>query len=307
MTGEIPTELGSLANLEELWLSENQLTGEIPAEIGSLSNLVELILWGNRLTGAIPPELGSLSNLEVLSLTTNQLTGEIPAELGSLSNLTRLFLWGNQLTGEIPPELASLANLEGLSLRGNQLTGCVPASWRDVADNNFDLLALPFCVTATRSFSPGDVTPSGTVTVTITAANYGGFGVVFETLPGGFPYLSSSLPDKSVDTTHQDTEGWISFTLRGDTSFTYSASVPSEPGAYQFYGTLWDSQQRTHVVGGDATVTVGDPLIDRYDANNNGTIEKNEVIQAINDYLFGGADPISKAEVIELINLYLFG
>ena len=49
-------------------------------------------------------------------------------------------------------------------------------------------------------------------------------------------------------------------------------------------------------------------LEDRYDANDNGTIEKNEVIEAINDYLFGeGAEAISKAEVIELINLYLFG
>ena len=49
-------------------------------------------------------------------------------------------------------------------------------------------------------------------------------------------------------------------------------------------------------------------LEDRYDANNDGTIEKSEVIEAINDYLFGqGNGAISKAEVIELINLYLFG
>ena len=50
------------------------------------------------------------------------------------------------------------------------------------------------------------------------------------------------------------------------------------------------------------------PLIVRYDANGNGMIEKNEVINAINDYLFGeGDEAISKAEVIRLINLYLFG
>ena len=49
-------------------------------------------------------------------------------------------------------------------------------------------------------------------------------------------------------------------------------------------------------------------LEDRYDTNNNGTMEKNEVIEAINDYLFGeGDEAISKAEVIKLINLYLFG
>ena len=49
-------------------------------------------------------------------------------------------------------------------------------------------------------------------------------------------------------------------------------------------------------------------LVDRYDANKNGTIEKAEVIKAINDYLFGeGDEAISKAEVIRLITLYLFG
>ena len=55
-------------------------------------------------------------------------------------------------------------------------------------------------------------------------------------------------------------------------------------------------------------VDSSDPLIVRYDANNNATIEKNEVIAAINDYLFGAGDEaISKSDVIKLINLYLFG
>ena len=55
-------------------------------------------------------------------------------------------------------------------------------------------------------------------------------------------------------------------------------------------------------------VDSSDPLIVRYDANNNATIEKIEVIAAINDYLFGAGDEaISKSDVIKLINLYLFG
>ena len=57
-----------------------------------------------------------------------------------------------------------------------------------------------------------------------------------------------------------------------------------------------------------ATTTLGDSLVDRYNANGNNMIDKAEVIEAINDYLFGAGDEaISKAEVIELINLYLFG
>ena len=54
-------------------------------------------------------------------------------------------------------------------------------------------------------------------------------------------------------------------------------------------------------------VSTGSALGDRYDANNNGIIEKAEVIAAIDDYLFGGgAQAISKSDVIEIIDLYLF-
>ena len=51
----------------------------------------------------------------------------------------------------------------------------------------------------------------------------------------------------------------------------------------------------------------GDPLIDRYDLNRDGAIQKDEVIAAINDYLFNGQDAPTKEQVIRLINLYLFG
>ena len=126
LNGNIPKELGSLANLTELDLADNGLTGEIPPELGRLSNLQQLSLWGNQLTGEIPPELGGLSNLTRLFLDGNQLTGEIPPELGGLSNLTYLILAGNQLTGEIPPELGGLSNLAELILADNQLTGEIP-------------------------------------------------------------------------------------------------------------------------------------------------------------------------------------
>ena len=145
LTGEIPPELGGLSNLQGLRLWDNQLTGEIPPELGGLSNLTGLWLHVNGLTGEIPPELGGLSNLNHLILADNGLTGEIPPELGGLSNLQGLWLGGNQLTGEIPPELGGLANLTRLYLSGNLLTGCVPAGLRDVPNNDFARLGLPFC------------------------------------------------------------------------------------------------------------------------------------------------------------------
>ena len=124
LSGEIPSELGSLSNLEWLWLQRNQLSG-VPPELGSLSNLERLHLSGNQLT-QIPGELGKLSRLERLDLSDNQLSG-VPPELGSLSNLTHLYLHDNQLSGEIPAELGSLSNLEWLWLQRNQLSGEIPA------------------------------------------------------------------------------------------------------------------------------------------------------------------------------------
>ena len=134
LSGEIPAELGSLTNLEELRLNSNQLSGEIPSELGSFANLQGLHLDGNQLSGEIPAELGSLTNLEELRLNSNQLSGEIPSELGSLANLQGLHLDGNQLSGEIPSELGSFANLQGLHLDGNQLSGEIPAELGSLTD-----------------------------------------------------------------------------------------------------------------------------------------------------------------------------
>ena len=132
MTGPIPTELGNLANLESLSLGNNGLTGPIPTELGNLANLTWLSLGYDGLTGPIPSELGNLANLEFLYLGYNSLTGPIPPELGNLANLTRLNLYANSLTGPIPPELGSLASLESLHLSWNALTGPIPESFLEI-------------------------------------------------------------------------------------------------------------------------------------------------------------------------------
>ena len=134
LTGTIAAQLGSLANLQNLYLDTNQLTGTIPAQLGDLANLQDLYLYNNQLTGAIPAELGGLANLQNLYLDTNQLTGTIPAQLGDLANLQNLNLAGNQLTGTIAAQLGSLANLQNLYLDTNQLTGTIPAQLGDLAN-----------------------------------------------------------------------------------------------------------------------------------------------------------------------------
>ncbi len=50
LIGEMPAELGNLANLTHLVLGQNQVSGEIPPEWGNLANLIEVTLLGNRFT-----------------------------------------------------------------------------------------------------------------------------------------------------------------------------------------------------------------------------------------------------------------
>ena len=127
LTGEIPSELGGLVNLRYLNLSQHNLSGQIPPELGKLANLEQLTLFVNHLNGEIPSELGGLANLRYLILAQNNLNGEIPSELSGLASLRTLYLHVNNLSGEIPSRLGGLANLEGLRLDDNNLSGEIPS------------------------------------------------------------------------------------------------------------------------------------------------------------------------------------
>ena len=130
--------------MTELVFEGINLSGQIPSEIGNLSELEKLIFLDNELTGEIPTELGKLTRLKLLDLGRNEFTGSIPIDLSSLTKLQRLWLDNNRLTGTIPPELGDLPSLEEIYLSGNQLTGCVPVSLEDALED-FDELGLPLC------------------------------------------------------------------------------------------------------------------------------------------------------------------
>ena len=143
LTGTIPTELGNLTGLETLNLGGNRLTGTIPPGLGNPTSLVKLHLHYNSLAGAIPPELGNLINLWDLNLSHNDLAGTIPPELGNLINLWALDLSHNSLAGAIPPELGNLVDLVHMQLNSNQLSGCVPAELSSLSTLRTD--ELDYC------------------------------------------------------------------------------------------------------------------------------------------------------------------
>ena len=242
----------------------------------------------DRLTGEIPATLSSLTDLEYLSLARNQLTGGIPGELARLTELQALRLQGNLLTGQIPAELAGLSNLVELKLGQNRLTGCVPEGLLDVADNDLDQLGLPAC-------GPAVVMSVATTNIAVRIGTPIAVTARFDEPVTGFTAGGVSVVNGSAG----------SFSgSDGDTVYTF-AVVPDAIRAVTVdiaAGVAEDS-------GGNGNraaprLWLGMP----YDDDGNGTMEKSEVIEAINDYLFGeGDEAISKSDVIRLINLYLFG
>ena len=128
-TGTIPTELGDLTALTELWLYNNKFTGIVPSELGKMKDLTRLYLYGNHFSGSIPTELGQLVGLTNLELNYNSLSGSLPTELGKLTSLTKLFVFDNQLTGSIPTELGQLVELIYLNLNGPKVSQLSLYSW----------------------------------------------------------------------------------------------------------------------------------------------------------------------------------
>ena len=170
LSGEIPSELGNLANLRYLVLNQNRLSGEIPSELGNLASLRYLELDQNRLSGEIPAELGNLTNLERLVLSDNQLTGTIPKELGNLTNLTHLELDDNQLS-TLPDSLfAGLSSLAVLSLDGNSVDPLpLTISLEQVGTDQVKAVAptgAPFDIVLPISVTNGSLS-GGATTITI--------------------------------------------------------------------------------------------------------------------------------------------
>jgi len=97
-------------------LQKQNLTGSIPSGIGSLDKLQDLWLYTNELTGPLPAELGNLSDLKTLMLSYNNLSGQIPQTLNNLA-LDRLWLKGNDFTGCMPANLLNVPDGDAASLR----------------------------------------------------------------------------------------------------------------------------------------------------------------------------------------------
>uniref|UniRef100_A0A7S4IPU2 L domain-like protein n=1 Tax=Odontella aurita TaxID=265563 RepID=A0A7S4IPU2_9STRA len=126
----LPPEISSLHRLESLNMGSNSIRGTLPRKLADLANLQILYLFDNNFVGSIPdmPPL-----LRVLNLGSNDITGEIPSQLGNLDNLGMLDLSRNSLITTIPESLMSLTNLRSLKIsqflsKGAYVQGTIPTA-----------------------------------------------------------------------------------------------------------------------------------------------------------------------------------
>lgn len=123
----VPNVLGSLPNLEELFISESFVTGDLSYMQGGMpSILFHFIDFNPELGGGLPTILGSFDTLQLLSVSFNDIVGTLPPEIGNLPDVEGLFFIGNRLTGQIPPEYSEPQALTALRVEGNEFTGIMP-------------------------------------------------------------------------------------------------------------------------------------------------------------------------------------
>ncbi|KAI3809093.1 hypothetical protein L1987_25061 [Smallanthus sonchifolius] len=108
-------------------LSNNKLSGEIPSSLGFLSNLEALYLRANAFVGEVPTSLSNCTQLRFLDLGENKLSGFIPEWIGEkLLELYVLVLGSNRFYGRFPSQVCWLHNLQLLDLSNNGLSGNIP-------------------------------------------------------------------------------------------------------------------------------------------------------------------------------------
>ena len=130
-TGNIPSELGLLLNLNRLLLQSNRLTGPLWACLESIfcfdGDLTKQFgpTKHRCVSGTIPSELGELSALVLLQLQRNQLTGQLNYHSQAIffGGVSAFWLPHRVGIGCLPTQLGQLHMLYAFDLYMNNLTG----------------------------------------------------------------------------------------------------------------------------------------------------------------------------------------
>ena len=172
------------------------------------------------------------------------------------------------------------------------------------ANDDFAITSIPTptaSATSTRSSVTVIVTVPQTNTPATGAPTITGTAQVGQTLTAS----TSGIADADLLTNVSYSYQWLAddTEIEGATSSTYTLQGSDNGKAIKVRVTFTDDAGNEESLTSAATNSVT-ASVSSYDANENGVIEKNEVIAAINDYL---DDRITKDELIAVIKLYLSG
>ncbi|KAF8694052.1 hypothetical protein HU200_038504 [Digitaria exilis] len=131
--GMLPSSITNLsAQLQNLYVGNNEISGAIPSGISNLAGLTRLQFTnnrftdGNHLTGLLPSSIGNLTQLLHL-LTDNKFEGPLPTSLRNLQQLTAALFANNKFTGPLTMEIFNLSSLSFyLDLSNNYFVGPLP-------------------------------------------------------------------------------------------------------------------------------------------------------------------------------------
>jgi len=177
VSGTIPTEISSLANLETVSLSENNFSGDIPS-FSNNRHLKTLRIGSNKFTGGLP-SFSRHTKLRTIDLSNNMIQGSIPSDLlNAADTQEKIFidLSSNRLDGIVPEELGRFDQMT-LLLRNNLLTGispelCEHEDWNDGDVGSFECDGL-MCPPGTYSPLKGRETQGGSCIDCSAAKFYG--------------------------------------------------------------------------------------------------------------------------------------
>ncbi len=137
-------------------LESNNLTGNLPSELFGITQVDHLGFYNNNLSGTFPTGIAGLNKLTLLDITSNDFTGPMPAEIGSVTSLQRLKMSynGGFDAGAVPDTYQNLVNLVNFSIYSTNRTGVIP-SWLSnyiglktlmLGENNFDEQPFPVSI-----------------------------------------------------------------------------------------------------------------------------------------------------------------
>ena len=284
-----------------LSVGSNVITVEVTAEDDSTTRTSTVTV--TRAEPSTPGQLSSDAKLSALTLsgidfgTFDSTTTSYTARVANSVSETTVTLTVNHSGASHVIKLGGVTDADGvvsLAEGTNVITIEVTAE-----DGN---TAQTYTVTVTRA-----APPSTDATLSALTLSDIDFGIFDSTTISYSVQVANSVSQTTVTPTAKHSGASYVIELGGVTN--PDGVIPLRVGSNAITVSVTAEDGTTTRIYTVIVIREGSPvpesMMDRYDANNDDLIDKDEVFAAIEDYLFN--DAITKGEVIEVINLYLFG